>query len=63
MSWRDEIEQAANGSQRIDDAALVSIAISLKRIADTIEGGPDRLPPTEYLAECIANAIRQGLQR
>lgn len=43
-------------------AAQISMAISLKRIADVLQGDPNKLPPTEYLAECITNAIKEGLR-
>ena len=46
MKWHDEIEPVAVKAGELDDpTAILSIAISLKRIADALERAPSRRNP------------------
>ena len=54
--WREALEDRAQQVQGSADAATVSIAISLKRIADWLDGnGPS------YLTDRIAASISEGM--
>jgi hypothetical protein len=49
-----KLEPEAKPMLSVEDAALISIAISLKRIADFTDG-PQRLNIVEYLAQEMRN--------
>lgn len=51
------------GGDAVDGIALMSIAVSLKRIADAIEGTPSKMGLADTIGQAIGDGIFGASQR
>ena len=54
---------AVRNEWRESETALYSIAISLKRIADALEGSPEKMGLADNIGACVADALHDASQR
>lgn len=60
MSYGSDVQIETRNMHYDQHELLASIAISLKRIADAIEGDTNKMGCVQHLGETISNAIREG---
>lgn len=62
-AWRSKLEPEADAFKEIDTIASVSLAISMKRIADEICGTPQTYGIARSIYEAIETAIVNATRR